>query len=183
MEIQSYKQDTEQELQQVPQVGDIYVPKENSHSDRIIKIIGITQNGCYYIETYDFDNSSFIETERNTITSPDLQNYYRKVLEDFNELVSGVINYQNTNCLENLAGDGGSTDIAAAHSSKDKLIEQSRKMESMAAKMAEAQAILKCCIEYQKSKLNQQLSGMRTMIDSYKQKIAKVNQMISMVEL
>ena len=41
MEIQSYKQDTEQELQQVPQVGDIYVPKECSHSDRIIKITGI----------------------------------------------------------------------------------------------------------------------------------------------
>ena len=183
MEIQSYKQDTEQELQQVPQVGDIYVPKECSHSDRILKITGITQSGCYSIETYDFDNSSFVETDRNTITSSDLQNYYRKVLGDYNELVSGVINYQNTNCLENLTNDNSSINIAVAHSSKDKLIEQSQKMEIMASKMAEAQAILKCRIEYQKSKLNQQLSGMHTMIDDYKQKIAKVNQMISMVEL
>ena len=72
MEIQSHKQDTEQELQQVPQVGDIYVPRTNSHSDRILKITGITQSGCYSIETYDFDSSSFIETDRNTITSSDL---------------------------------------------------------------------------------------------------------------
>lgn len=172
MEIQRYNEDIQQQLNSSPAVGDVYIPKISTYSGDILKIISIEDNGIFGCLCYDFASIRFIETDRNKISLRDLQEYYRKTLNDFDCIASNVI-FNNQSLLEQ-ANNDQSTELSTLNKkSKDDLIAYSHKMELLVNQAEEYQIILKCYIEYKKSLLNEQLKAFNGQVSQYKNKIKR----------
>lgn len=183
-EMQRYNKDLIQQMNSVPEVGDVYIPKSLTHSGDILKIISVEDNGTFGCLRYDFKTKKFVETERNKISLSDLKEYYRKTLTIFSDLVDIVIKDQRQLLTEQYDNIRHSTSLAVSNTeSKEKIIAYSHKMELLANKTEESQIILKCYIEYKKSLLDEKLKEFDDRISLYKDKIKEINQMVSAIEL
>lgn len=183
-EMQRYNSDLIQQMNSVPEVGDVYIPKSLTHSGDILKIISVEDNGTFGCLRYDFKTRKFVETERNKISLSDLKEYYRKTLTIFSDLVDIVIKDQRQLLTEQYDNIRHSTSLAVSNAeSKEEIIAYSHKMELLANKTEESQIILKCYIEYKKSLLDEKLKEFDDRISLYKDKIKEINQMVSAIEL
>ena len=191
MEIQRYNEDIQQQLNSSPEIGDVYIPKISTFSNDILKIISIEDNEAFGCLQYDFKSQSFIETQRNRISLKDLEEYYRKTLNDFDSTVNTVVFNDQRLLLEQSnsqlfleQSNSQSTELETINKkSKDDLIAYSHKMEILANQAEEIQIVLKCYVEHKKSLLNEQLQSFNSQLSQYKDKIRQINQMISMIEL
>ena len=182
--MQRYNSDLIQQMNSVPEVGDVYIPKSLTHSGDILKIISVEDNGTFGCLRYDFKTRKFVETERNKISLSDLKEYYRKTLTIFSDLVDIVIKDQRQLLTEQYDNIRHSTSLAVSNAeSKEEIIAYSHKMELLANKTEESQIILKCYIEYKKSLLDEKLKEFDDRISLYKDKIKEINQMVSAIEL